>query len=305
MTRRISTFALAIALLCGSAAPGFAPPLTAAVAADEPLSQPQIRELMDRVIANQHRNDAALAEYERRERHLLRKNEKDEAVEDNRLYRVVPTGTGTLRLILEEKGQPVGAEYYRKQLLELEKTLVWALNPEESKQKQRVQKWQKRSKERAGTVNATRDAFLFQWAGRELVHGRQMIKLQHTPNPAFKAKSRTTDMFGNVQAMVWIDEATAQLARVEAEITRNINVGGGVFGRIYRGGTFTMQQEEVAEGLWLPTRMQYDFKGRKFLFGFELHEVVEASQYRRIGAPAAALAAIRRELNGTQTSRAQ
>ena len=60
--------------------------------------------------------------------------------------------------------------------------------------------------------------------------------------------------------------------------------------------------EKVAEGVWLPTRMQYDFKGRKFVFGFELHEAVEASHYRHIGGPRLALAAIRRELNSAQAT---
>lgn len=288
-----------MALLCGSGAPVHA---QQPVAADAPLTPAQIRTLLDKVIANQHKNDAALAEYERRERHQVRKNEKDTELEENKLYRVVPTGTGTLKLILEEKGQPVDAENYRKQLRELEKTLVWALDPEESKQKQRVQKWQKRSKERAETVNATREAFHYSWVGREYANGREIVKLRLSPNPEYKAKLRTTEMFGNVEAVVWIDAAAAQFVRVEAEISKNINVGGGVFGRIYKGGKFVMEQAPVASGVWLPTRMLYDFKGRKFLFGFELHEAVEVSNYRHIGDPRTALAAIRRELNSTQIS---
>ncbi len=291
---------LTCALLWSAAAPLRAQRVP--TGAGEPLTQDQIRELIARVVANQHRNDAALMEYERRERHVARKNEDDAAVEEDKLYRVVPTGTGTLRLILEEKGKPVDAENYRWQLRELEKTLLWALNPEESRQKQRVQKWQKRSKERAETVDATRDAFLYSWLDRENWNGREVIKLKLTPNPDFKARSRTTDLFDNVEAVVWIDAAAAQLARVEAEVTRNISIGGGVFGKIYKGGRFLMQQSEVAEGIWLPTRMQYDFKGRKFVFPFELHEAVETAGYRRIGGPAMALAAIRRELNGTQPS---
>ena len=268
---------------------------------DMPLSTQEMRALIERAIANQHRNDAALAEFERREHRITHKRETDERAEEDKLFRVVPTGTGTLRLILEERGQPVSREYYSEQLRELEKTLVWALHPDESRQKQRVQKWNKRVKERAETVDAVRDVFIPTWRGRETRGGRPLVKVQLDPNPKFNATSRTTEMFAHVRAVVWIEPASAQLARVEAEVVRDISVGGGVLGKVYRGGKFAVEQVEVAEGVWLPTRIQYDFKGRKFVFGFEMHEVTETSGYRRIGAPQTALAAIRRELNDTRS----
>ena len=51
--------------------------------------------------------------------------------------------------------------------------------------------------------------------------------------------------------------------------------------------------------MWLPSLYEYDFQGRKFLFGFETHEHTEITQYHRIGPPQEALAAVRRELSNT------
>jgi len=59
---------------------------------------------------------------------------------------------------------------------------------------------------------------------------------------------------------------------------------------------FFMEQQEVASGIWLPARFQYDFTARKFLFTFEQHQYVEASQYRRIGPPKQALTMVQSEL---------
>jgi hypothetical protein len=53
---------------------------------------------------------------------------------------------------------------------------------------------------------------------------------------------------------------------------------------------------EVAPGIWLPSRYQYDFTARKFLFTFEQHQYIEASHYRRIGSPKEALAVVQNEL---------
>ena len=76
-----------------------------------------------------------------------------------------------------------------------------------------------------------------------------------------------------------------------------------MLGKVYRGGRFVMEQAEVTGGIWLPSRYQFDFEGRKFLFGFDLHETTTVSQYRRIGPPQLALVAVRREL-GNATTRA-
>jgi hypothetical protein len=183
-------------------------------------------------------------------------------------------------------------------LRDLEQALVWALDPAESKQKRRVDKFDKRTRERDEMVDAIRDAFLFSWQGRENSSGRALVRILFEPNPAFKPRSRNTDMFRHVRATLWIDEASGHLTRLEAEIISDIPIGGGVLGKLYRGGRFTLEQAPVAEGIWFPTRYEYNFAGRKFVFGFELHEVTVANAYRRIGPPREALAAIRRELNG-------
>jgi hypothetical protein len=98
-----------------------------------------------------------------------------------------------------------------------------------------------------------------------------------------------------------VDEAAGQIVRVEAELFRDISFGGGVLGKIYRGSRMVFEQAEVAPGIWLPTRYEYNFAGRKFLFGFEVHETTEASHYRRIGPPAEALAIIRQEMSQSGT----
>jgi hypothetical protein len=73
--------------------------------------------------------------------------------------------------------------------------------------------------------------------------------------------------------------------------------GGGIAGRIYRGGHFVIEQKEVSPGIWLPSLYTYDVDGRKFLFSFGVHERTEVSHYQRIGPPAQAVETLRSELN--------
>lgn len=289
MTRRHFASAAVIALL--------AAPLPPRLHAQErPLSPTEIQALIARVVANQHRDDAALMEYERIERKQVRKTASAPPIEEN-AYRVVPTGTGTVRVQVEAGGRAVDAELYRKQLRGLEHALENSNNPTLARQKQDEEKFAKRMRERTGLVDAARDAFRYTWLGRETHNGRTLVKLALQPNPDYKPTSRNTNLFAHVRATAWVDEAAAQLVRGEAEITSDISFGGGILGKVYRGGKFALEQAEVAPGVWLPTRYEYDYGGRKFVFGFDTHELTLVSGYRRIGPPKEALAAIRRELS--------
>lgn len=294
---------LQLLLLGAALAAAFAVRAPAALApAETPLTAAEVRALVERAIANQHRNDEALNLYERREHRMAWKTAEQQKVEEDKLFRVVPTGTGVIRVVLAERGQPTPPAELRKQLQYVEQALVWALDPRESKQKSRVEKFDKRQAERRETVDAVLAAYTFTYLGRERRNGRELVKLRFDPNPDYKHTSRATHMLAHATATVWIEPQAAQLARIEAELERDFNVGGGIFGKVYKGGRFVMEQAPVENGAWLPVEVSYNFRGRKFVFGFELHEQTRASHYRRIGPPAQALAQIRRELTSAQAS---
>jgi len=297
MKRRLATAVMSLAL--GGATLSFWALRHSAARADAPAPSPEaIRALVARVVVNQHRSDTALEQYERTERRQTRKNERDDAASEDITFRVVPTGTGVVRVETEQIGRPVDAELYRRGLRDVEQALVVALDPNEPRQKKAVEKASKRAKERTELVDAVPQAFTFTWQGRESRNGRAVVKLLLEPSPDYHPSSRNAALFTRVRATVWVEESSAQLMRVEAEMIRDFSIGGGLIGKVYHGGRFVLEQTEVAPGVWLPTRYQYDFDGRKFLFPFSLHELTEAGRYHRIGPPSQALADIRRELNG-------
>ena len=286
----------AIASLCLALA---APPRAAAQ--DRAPSPAELQALFDRVIANQHRTDAQIEFYERIERRQVRKAAAAARPVEDKTFRVVPTGTGIIRAQVEENGRPVDAALYRRQLLDVEHALAAALRPSDPRQRQAIAKHERRVRERTALVDALRRAYRATWLGREQRNGRALAKIQLEPDPAFQPFSRTAEYLTHARATVWIDEAAGALVRVEAEIFRDISIGAGILAKIYRGSRIVMEQTEVAPGLWLPARYDYSFTGRKFLFGFSLFETTTNSSYRRIGPPAEALAAIRRELASPPT----
>jgi hypothetical protein len=299
MRRPIGLAVFTLALAMGGAAwpPGVRPD-------DGPLSPAELRALLDRVIANQHRDDAALEEYERVERRQIRRREKDTSLSEDKTFRVLPTGAGHARIEIENYGRPVDPALYRRQLQTLEQTLAADLSPSgQARQKQAAEKRAKKAQDREEMVNALRDAYHFSWLGRETYRGRTLAKIHFEPNPDYKPTSRNTSLFASVRATVWLDEAVGQLVRLDAEIFRDISIGGGVLGKVYRGGRFVLEQTEIAPGIWLPTLYDSNLSGRKFLFSAELHERAQMSRYRRVGRPKDVLAALRRELSSETPAR--
>lgn len=261
-----------------------------------PLTAEQVRDLVSVTIANQHRNDAALDSFERIERQVSRAGSAGGPVIEDKTYRVVPTGSGTLKLLVRANGQPVSEALYRRQLRDWESILKVAVNADDPRQIAVLAKQQKKMKSRAHFIDAARSAFQIIWAGREIRDGRVVEKLQFTPNPSYPSRGDATDWLSHACATVWIDPQADQVVSIDATIIRDISIGAGFLGKIYRGGHFVMQQARVAPDIWEPTLYEYDISGRKFLFSFSMHETVSDERYQLLGPPSELLAEARDNL---------
>lgn len=259
-------------------------------------SDTEMRARAQKLIDNQHRNDEALEQYERIERHVDRTSGDTPRVLEDKTYRVVPTGSGTMKLLLKDSTNPVDPAEYHRQLIAWRDLLEIMLKPDDPRTKTAYEKLQKKKQDRKELVDATLNAFVTKWIGQETRNGRVCDVFQVDPNPDFHPHSIVQDVLTRVTAKIWVDHATDQLSRGEARVVRDMSFGGGILGKLYRGGVFSLDQAEVAPGIWLPTRYQYDFTARKFLFPFEQHQYVEISQYHRDGSPKQALALVQNEL---------
>ena len=271
----------------GAAAQSVVPDPTPAIS----LAKPG---LFERVISSQKKNEEALDIYERIERLEVRKNARDPAPASVKSFRVIPSGTGMDRIPVGPDAQPADPAAYRAELVKLERALALLVNNGRS-QRDAVEKFAKKKKERNDLIDATRFAFLFTFVAREPRADRVLSKYRMEPNPAFKPTTRFTSVYPKVRGFVWVDEQAEELARIEGEVTEDISVGL-FLGKIYKGSHFMQERYEVAPGLWLPSFSQYDFDGRKLFSGFSVHERTFYTNYRYIGPPKEALVAVRKEL---------
>lgn len=284
---------LAVFGAVGQGTESSAPAAAAQVTPAPPQTDEAKAALLDEVLQNLKKSDAAMNVYERVERLETRKNAGD--VVESKVSRVIPAGTGVDHIALGPDGKPTDPDVYHAELLKLEKALSWAADDGHG-QHDAYEKLAKKQKERDELIDATRTAFLYTLEGTETRAGRILYKYKMEPNPAYRPTSRMTAIFAKVRGFVWIDPAAEQMARVEGEVTGDINVGL-FLAKIYKGSHFMQERYEMLPGVWMPSFSQYDFDGRKLFSAISVHERTFYREYRRIGTAKEALASIRAELN--------
>ena len=257
-------------------------------------SEPKRSDLFQRVVANQKRTEQELDQFERIERTEIRKAGSDPRPAEVKVWRVFPAGVANDRIPLSAEGQPISAESYRAELQKLEKLLVWAMRQGPG-QDEALAKLARKRKERSDLIEATHAAFIFTLVGHEMRGDRNLAKYSMVPNPKYKPTSRNATLFTKVRGFIWIDEESAELAKVEGEVSQDISLSL-FLAKVYKGSHFMQERYEMAPGIWLPTFQQYDFDGRKFLLPFSIHERTWYTSYRRVGPPKEAVEVVRGEL---------
>ena len=252
------------------------------------------------MIASSHRSDAEDAFYARTEHWIERRHSADDTVTLDRVYRVYPTGTGTVKLVVRDAGAQVTPEKYRDSLRQLEQDLVWALDPDEPRQHARVEKFQKRTADRYRAVEGFRDAYNVTWLGTENLPGAPagapLTKLLLDPKPGGSSGSIATELLAASRLTLWVEPHSGAVVRLDAELVRDLTFGGGLLGKIDKGGRVHIEQAEAAPGIWLPRLTTNDVQGRKLFSHQESVRTVEASDFLRVGPPADLLPLVRREL---------
>jgi hypothetical protein len=311
MSKRLATsiFALTLTLTLGSRSAGLSHAGSQSGASagwhaspqGQGPSEDEIRARTKILLANQHNDDEALDLYERVERHVDRTGGENPRTLDDKTYRVVPTGGGTQKVLIRDEGKPIDPVEYSRQLKTLEDVLQTMADPNDPKAKAAYAKYDKRKAERVQFVDAASEAYRRQWLRREIWNGRDCDVFELDPNPNFQPRSMFQAALIHVKATIWVDRETNHLAKGEASVISDVSFGGGIIGKLYRGSHVSMEQAEVAPGIWLPTRYQYDFSGRKFLFSFDQHQLIEITHYRRVGAPKEALQIVQSEVTNGKT----
>lgn len=189
-------------------------------------------------------------------RYLYRKEEDGKST----LKEVLETRDGTVARLLERDGKPLSADDTQAELARLSK-----LGGDPDAQAKRAKR-ERADGDRANTMTQLLpQAFLYTYAGMISGPNGPCYRLLFAPNPNWVPPSREAEVYHGMAGELWVDAAQQRLARFQAQLVADVNFGWGVVGRLFKGGTILVEQEDVGDHHWEPTYMRLKLNGKILL----------------------------------------
>jgi hypothetical protein len=123
----------------------------------------------------------------------------------------------------------------------------------------RIAKYLKERNQDRAMLTAMADSFDFHLVGEETVNGHGCWVLNAKPKPGYQPTNRETKVLTGMTGKLWIDKATNQWVRVQAEVMKPVNFYG-FFAKVGPGTNFVLEQEPVEDNIWLPKRFSMRVK---------------------------------------------
>lgn len=176
-----------------------------------------------------------------RYRYQLRKtDEKGTTVKE-----IIETPDGDVARLLSRDDKPITGDALQAETDRLNNLFA---HPEV--QARRHKKEQEDSGHADNFIKLLPDAFLYQYQG--IVDGAKgpAYRLTFVPNPKFVPPSREAQVYHGMAGELWIDVKEKRMVRFDAHIIQDVDFGWGIVGRLFKGGTIQVQQEDVGDGRW-------------------------------------------------------
>ena len=185
------------------------------------------------------------------------------------------------RRTLERDGKPLNPEEERGEQKKLDRETRRLSSETPSGKMRRIEDAESRRRREFAFLSEIPELFDLRFEGDSTVDGRPVWVVSGAPRPGAKAKSGDAKMLLKLRGRMWIDKATYQWARVEAETTDTIS-WGLFLARLDSGAKMIFEQTEVNTELWFPKRLQLTGSGRVGLLKrLAREEEIEWSNYRK------------------------
>lgn len=223
------------------------------------LSSEQMRDLIQRVVANDIENDKKQRDYTYIERDVENtldgkgqtKSTKTETYEILNIY-----GEQVQRLI-EKNDKPVSDKEAAKEEEKIQKIMNKRKDESDKDRQKREEREAKDREEGRQFEREIVDAYNFTLLGTEMVSGRDAWMISAEPRAGFVPHMKYANYLPKFHGRVWIDKSDLQLSKMDVEALDTVS-WGLFLARFHKGSHFMVEQTRINDEVWLPR--QVDFK---------------------------------------------
>src|SRR5437764_5765511 len=223
------------------------------------LSQEQIKELIQKVAANDLENDKKQRDYTYIERDVennLDGKGRTKSTEA-KTYEVLQIDGEQVQRLIEKDDKPISDKEAAKEEAKIQKVIDKHRNESEKDRRKRAEREKKEREEGRQFEREIADAYNFTLLGTELVGGREAWAITAEPRPGFVPHMKYANFLPKFHGRLWIDKADLQMAKMDVECLDTVS-WGLFLARFHRGSHFMIEQTRVNDEVWLPR--QLDFK---------------------------------------------
>jgi hypothetical protein len=185
-------------------------------------------------------------------------------------------GGDEISTLISKDGKPLGEEEQKKENEKTQKEI------REHEKKDAKDKGSAKKDDEDPGIEVFLRACQFVNPRRERFRGQDVLVFDFEPNPEFKAHKLAEKLVQKLAGVVWIDEKSHDVARLEAYFVGDFKFAGGVLANLQKGTSFVFEQAFINNEVWLPTYAEVHVGVRILLVkGFKVNAVIRYSDYKR------------------------
>jgi len=175
----------------------------------------------------------------------------------NLLTSNVGTPDGELKRTIEQNGRPVSAAE-----AQAETDRIVRFVHDYSAQSKTHKENSHDDQQATALLKMLPEAFLWTIASET----SELVTLNYVPNPNFEGPDYQAKVMSTMAGQLVVVRKGNHIKTFRGSLTEDFKIFGGVFGRLYKGGTFDVERREVAPGFWEITETHVHIAGHVFVF---------------------------------------
>ncbi|HEY6448895.1 MAG TPA: hypothetical protein VIY53_20740 [Acidobacteriaceae bacterium] len=167
---------------------------------------------------------------------------------------VAETPTNDVNRVIMKNGHAIPPDQQHK--------AVDAFVQDQSAQAKQREDNQKDSQQADSLLRLLPEAFQWRFARR----GRASTTLQYSPDPSFHPPTREARVFAAMTGTLTVDNQQHRIREFKGRLLHDVDFGGGILGKLEKGGTFRIERSQLATGIWDITQSHIHIQGHALIF---------------------------------------
>lgn len=104
----------------------------------------------------------------------------------------------------------------------------------------------------------------FQW--KIARHDATSTTLEYSPDSSFHPPTREARVFAAMTGTLTVDNRQHRIREFKGHLLHDVDFGGGILGKLEKGGAFRIERSQLAPGIWDITQSHIHIQGHALIF---------------------------------------